>query len=82
MDVQTFTGLTHTLQTVAVAALLFAACVYLPKIDQNAHVAKLPAFHKAISSETHRKEYLKSAKRMYREGYEKVSSSDMFKLFD
>lgn len=74
MEVQTFTGLTYTLQTVAIAALVFAACVYLPKINHRAQIAKLPAFHNAISSETHRKEYIKSAKRMYKEGYEKGSS--------
>jgi hypothetical protein len=74
MEVQTFTGLTHMLQTVAIAALVFAACVYLPKTHHSAQLAKLPAFHNAISSEKHRQEYLKSAKRMYKEGYEKVSS--------
>src|ERR1700709_525384 len=72
MEVQLFTGLTQTLQTVAIAALVFAACFYLQKIHHSAQIAKLPAFHNAISSETHRKEYLKSARSMYKEGCEKV----------
>ena len=74
MEVQTFTDLLHTLQTLAIAAFIVAASVYLQKIHFNSHIGKLPAFHNAISSETHRKQYLKSAKRMYKEGYEKVHS--------
>jgi len=74
MEIQTFTDLTHRLQLLAITALVIIACVYLSQIRYNSHIAKLPAFHNAISSETHRKQYLKSAKRMYKEGYEKVHS--------
>jgi hypothetical protein len=67
MEFQTIAGLAHTLQTAAVAALIFAACTYIPRLRQRAQLAKLPT----ISSES----YLKSAKELYKEGYQKVSPS-------
>ncbi|KAJ4297925.1 hypothetical protein N0V90_005824 [Kalmusia sp. IMI 367209] len=70
MEVQTFAGLAHSFQTLALAALVFAACVYLPRINYNAQLAKLPAFG-ATSGEKQRNDYLKHGKRLYSEGYQK-----------
>lgn len=74
MDVLTSSGFAHTLQTVAFATIIFAACVLLPKINYRTQLAKLPAYG-SPASEKQRQAYLKSAAKMYREGYEKVSLS-------
>ena len=75
MQVQSFTSLAHTLQTFAVAAIFVAAGLYLQKTHFQSHIRKPPASHNATSTESHRKQYLKSAKRLYREGYEKFRDS-------
>jgi hypothetical protein len=75
MEIQTIAESTHALQVLAIAAILFAAYVSVQRIYLNSHIQRLPAFHNAISSEAHRKQYLKSAKRLYREGYEKVNAN-------
>uniref|UniRef100_A0A093UP30 Ent-kaurene oxidase n=1 Tax=Talaromyces marneffei PM1 TaxID=1077442 RepID=A0A093UP30_TALMA len=74
MEIKTLTELTLAPQTVAIAVLVIVACAFFQKIHLEWQVRKLPAFHDAISSEAHRKQYIKSAKRLYREGYEKVNS--------
>lgn len=74
MKLRVVTESTQSLQLLAIAALVFAAYVYVQRIYFNSHIGKLPAFHKAISSEAHRKQYLKSAKTLYQEGYEKVNA--------
>lgn len=72
METQTLTNLTPTLQTLAAAVLVVAAYAFLQKIQHHLQIRRLPAFHNAISSEAHRKQYIKSAKSLYQEGYEKV----------
>jgi predicted transposase YbfD/YdcC len=72
MDTQTLAGMAHTLQTVAIAALIFVACAYIPKLKQRAQLAKLPVFEGSTGGEKHRQGYLKSAKDLYNEGYQKV----------
>lgn len=74
MKIKTLTELTLEPKTVAIAFLVIVACAFLQKIHLESQVRKLPAFHDAISSEAHRKQYIKSAKKLYREGYEKVHS--------
>jgi hypothetical protein len=64
MEIQTLVGLAHTLQTVAIAALIFAACTFILKLRHRAQLAKLPS----ISGDG----YLTSAKELYREGYQKA----------
>jgi hypothetical protein len=71
MEVHTLTQLSHTLQTAAIAALIFAVCAYLPKLQYRSQLAKLPVFG-GSSGEEKRQAYLKSAKNMYQEGYTKV----------
>ena len=68
-----YTGLAHTLQTAAVAALIFAICALLPKLNYRSHLAKLPVFGGPASGEKQRQAYLTSAKKIYFDGYEKVA---------
>ncbi|KAL1605327.1 hypothetical protein SLS60_004875 [Paraconiothyrium brasiliense] len=70
MEVQSFQGLAHSVQTVALAALIAVACYYFPKINLNAQLAKLPSFG-TESGEKQRTEFLKHGKDMYLQGYEK-----------
>lgn len=65
IDFQTLAGLAHTLQTVAIAGLIFAVCAYLPKLKYRSQLSKLPT----LSSGG----YLTSAREKYKEGYQKVS---------
>ncbi|KAF2798515.1 cytochrome P450 monooxygenase-like protein [Melanomma pulvis-pyrius CBS 109.77] len=71
MELQYLSGVSHTFQTVAVATIIFVACVLLSQVNYRAQLAKLPALVKEGSSEKKRINYLKSGKRMYAEGYEK-----------
>ncbi|PSN68834.1 ent-kaurene oxidase [Corynespora cassiicola Philippines] len=75
MEIERFAGLSHTVQTVAVATIIFAACVYLSNVNYRSQLAKLPAFGGAGGNEKHRKAYLQSAKDMYSEGYRKFKNS-------
>ncbi|KAH7090346.1 ent-kaurene oxidase [Paraphoma chrysanthemicola] len=71
MEFQTFSGLAHTLQTAAVAALIFAVCACIPKLTYRAKLASLPTLGQSNSGEKHRQNYLSSAKSIYKEGYQK-----------
>jgi hypothetical protein len=75
VDVQTLAGLTHTLQTAAIAALVIAACAYVPKLRYRVQLAKLPAFEESTKGEKRYQSYLQSAADMYRDGYQKVGLS-------
>lgn len=72
MDSQTMAQLTHTLQTVAIATLFFAVCAYVPKLKRKAQLGSLPVLG-GETGEKHRQAYLTSAKKMYEDGYAKVS---------
>ncbi|KAH6618782.1 cytochrome P450 monooxygenase-like protein [Boeremia exigua] len=74
MELQ-YTGLAHTLQTAAIAALIFVVCAFLPKLNYKSQLAKLPIFGGSSSGEKQRQAYLSSAKKMYIEGYEKFKDS-------
>lgn len=74
MDVQ-YLGLAHTLQTAAVAALIFAACALLPKLNYRSQLSKLPVFGAEASGEKQRQAYLQHAKKIYLEGYTKFKDS-------
>ena len=73
MDVQ-YLGLAHTLQTAAIAALIFAACALVPKLNYKSQLSKLPVFGAEASGEKQRQVYLQHAKRIYLEGYAKVTN--------
>ena len=77
MEIQ-YTGLTHTLQTAAVAALIFAVCALLPRLNYKSQLAKLPVFGGPASGEKQRQAYLNSAKKMYLDGYAKVRKRDQY----
>jgi hypothetical protein len=72
MELLTFARMAHTLQTAAIAALVFALFTYVPRIKQRIQLAKLPAFTASKDGDNHGKGYLKSAKDMYSEAYQKV----------
>jgi hypothetical protein len=72
LELLTFSGLLHTLQTVALAALVFVVCAGIPKIRYRMRTAKLPTFVAARDGEKLRPGYLMTAKQMYIEGYKKV----------
>jgi hypothetical protein len=71
MDIQHWAGVSHALQTIAAASLVFAACVYLPRLNFKAQLAKLPPldYEGGINSRT---AFLQSAKKMYLAGYQQV----------
>lgn len=71
MEVQLL-GLDHSISTVAVATVIFLACLLFPKISYYTQLHRLPAFGSG-SSEHRRNRYLKQAKNMYQDGYRKVS---------
>ena len=71
MELQ-YAGLAHSVQTAVIAALIFAACAFLPKLNYKAQVAKLPVFGGPKSGEKQRQTFLNSAKKIYISGYEKV----------
>ncbi|CAO2651171.1 Nn.00g094680.m01.CDS01 [Neocucurbitaria sp. VM-36] len=75
MDFQTFAGLSHTLQTVVLAILIFAVCAYFPKLNYRAQLAKLPVLGGPTGGEKQRQTYLSSARNMYDEGYIKFRDS-------
>lgn len=70
-----YLGLAHTLQTAAIAALIFAACALLPKLNYRSQLSKLPVFGAEASGEKQRQVFLQHAKRIYREGYVKFKES-------
>lgn len=73
MDVQTFAGFGHSLQTLAFTAIILTFFYFFPKINYQAHLARLPSYGGSTTGgEKQRKAYLSSAKKMYTEGYMKV----------
>lgn len=71
MEVQ-YSGLAHTLQTAAIAVLIFVICAYIPKLNYKSQLAKLPVFGGPTSGEKQRQHFLYHAKTIYLEGYKKV----------
>ncbi|KAF2851024.1 cytochrome P450 monooxygenase-like protein [Plenodomus tracheiphilus IPT5] len=72
MELQTYAGLSLTLQTVAITVLVFALCTYSPKLKVNSQLAKLPSLRGSIlNGENQRQAYLTSSRNMYNEGYQK-----------
>ncbi|KAI8934908.1 hypothetical protein NX059_008578 [Plenodomus lindquistii] len=70
MELQTYAGFSHSLQTAAIAVLIFALCAYLPRLKVNSQLAKLPSLYASMGEE-HRQAFLKSSRNMYKEGYKK-----------
>jgi hypothetical protein len=64
-------GATHTLQTVAVAALVLAVVLYFPQINLKTQLARLPAY--TYDNPEKRKTYLSYAKKLYNHGYKQVT---------
>ena len=75
METQTLAGLSHTMQTVAIAALTFTVCVYFPKLQRKSQLGKLPVLSGLETGEKQRKAYLAFARKLYEDGYAKVSNA-------
>lgn len=75
MDSQTVAQLSHTLQTTAIAALIFAICALFPKLQRRVQLGKLPTLSGLQGGEKQRQEYIASAKKMYQDGYGKFKDS-------
>jgi hypothetical protein len=73
MDNPMLAQLMHTLQTAAVAALIFAICAYVPKFKRKAQLGKIPTLSGLETGEKQRQAFLSSAKKMYIDGHNKVS---------
>jgi hypothetical protein len=73
METSTLAGLSHTMQTVAIAALIFAVCAYFPKLQRKSQLGKLPVLGGLETGEKKRQVFLASARKIYEEGYAKVS---------
>ncbi|KAF2740990.1 cytochrome P450 [Polyplosphaeria fusca] len=70
MELQSIAGFSHTVQTAAVATIIFAACICFSQINWYKQFSKLPAFTGNQGSfDTRRKAYHKSARQMYTDGY-------------
>ncbi|KAH6611683.1 ent-kaurene oxidase [Boeremia exigua] len=69
MEAISFNGAGHTLQTVAVASLIFSAFLLLSNLRDRFQLAKLPELKSCNSSEQHRMAYMQSALKMYSDGY-------------
>jgi len=65
MDFENLAGLAHTFQTIAVASLVFTVFTYAPKLIKRVQLAKLPS-HSG-------KDFMTSARKLHKEGYQKVS---------
>ena len=68
MEPQILTQASHTLQTVGLATLFVALLYFLPQINYAAQLRKLPAYQYTDKRST----YLKSAGKLYRDGYKQV----------
>jgi hypothetical protein len=77
MNLQALSGVSHTLQTVTVATIIFAACVFFSRINYRAQIAKLPALVQPGNREKKRIDYLSSAKSLYAQGYKQVSVAEI-----
>lgn len=66
LDLQAYTGLAHTMQTAAIAALVFAAVTYAPKVMRQVQLAKIPSFNTPKGT-------VQSTRNLFQEGYRKVN---------
>lgn len=71
MDTQTIELVVRVLQTTAIAAVLLAAWTYIPKLQYNAHIRKLPSLSSEGKAKA-RDSFMASAKKLYSDGYQKV----------
>ncbi|EMD64174.1 hypothetical protein COCSADRAFT_181322 [Bipolaris sorokiniana ND90Pr] len=78
MDPQTVAQIVHTLQTTAIAAVIFAACVLLPKLQAKVQLGKLPTASPG-SGEKARQAFIASARKLYQDGYHNFKDS-VFRL--
>ncbi|RMZ74387.1 ent-kaurene oxidase [Pyrenophora seminiperda CCB06] len=74
MDTQMLAKLSQSLPTAAIAALIFAIFVYIPKIQRKMQLSKLPLLSISDKSgEKQRQEFLMSARKIYEKGHAKVN---------
>ncbi|EUC48236.1 hypothetical protein COCMIDRAFT_87809 [Bipolaris oryzae ATCC 44560] len=80
MDPQTAAQIVHTLQTTAIAAVIFAACVLLPRLQAKAQLEKLPSAN-LDAGEKARQAFITSARKLYQDGYHNFKNS-VFRLIN
>jgi hypothetical protein len=71
METSNLVSVTHTLQTVAIAALIFALVLCIPQINLKTQLARLPSY--TYDNSEKRKTYLSHAKKLYSDGYKQVT---------
>jgi hypothetical protein len=72
MEAHSFSASSHTLQTVVFTTLIIAACLIFPKLNYWTHLSKLPTLGSVSSGTKQHQAYLRAAKKLYKEGYDKV----------
>lgn len=63
----------HTTQAFLLASVVFAIFAYLPSLDRRLKLAKVPLCGSHSSGEKQRQFFLASARKIYIDGYRKVS---------
>jgi hypothetical protein len=78
MELHLLSGVSQTLQTVAIATIIFSACLFLSQVNFRAQLAMamLPAVAQPGNREKKRLSYLHAAKGLYAQGYKQVSVSE------
>ena len=75
-ELQSLNSVPHTLQTVALATLIFAVCIFFSQINFYAQFRKIPAYTgNRGSSKKRQTAYLESARKFYEDGYKQVRLS-------
>lgn len=75
MEMKTSPVIAQIVQAVTAAAITYFAYTYIIHLNYKRHLARIPRLRSQQigSNEETRQTYLKSAKALYREGYENVS---------
>nr|QEG13904.1 steroid 14alpha-hydroxylase [Curvularia lunata]QEG13905.1 steroid 14alpha-hydroxylase [Curvularia lunata]UXP88658.1 steroid 14alpha-hydroxylase [Curvularia lunata] len=74
MDPQTVGLVVRALQTTAIAAVLLAVWTYVPKLQLNAQLRKLPSLTPEGTTKA-RDKFMASARKLYQDGYHKFRDS-------
>ncbi|KAF2116783.1 cytochrome P450 monooxygenase-like protein [Lophiotrema nucula] len=75
-ELQSLNTVPHAIQTVALATLIFAVCVFFTQINFYAQFRKIPAYAgNPGSSKKRQTAYLESARKFYEDGYKQFSNS-------
>lgn len=73
METQLYTLPAHTVQAILSVVLLFVLLAYLSNLNYKVKLTKIPLFGGESGGEKQRQFFLTSARKIYTEGYRKVS---------